>query len=101
MAEDKFREFLSKQLNPSYVRFGVSGGGCSGFEWKLAIVEHFDPEWNRYDFNDVTIFVDMMSEMYLDGTEIDYVENPLGQSGFTFHSDAVKSTCGCGQSFTV
>jgi iron-sulfur cluster assembly accessory protein len=46
------------------------------------------------------LVVDQMSEMYLDGVQIDYIESLEG-AGFKFNNPNVKSTCGCGSSFTV
>jgi iron-sulfur cluster assembly accessory protein len=46
------------------------------------------------------LVVDQMSEMYLDGVQIDYIETLEG-AGFKFNNPNVKSTCGCGSSFTV
>ncbi|RLB62720.1 MAG: iron-sulfur cluster assembly accessory protein, partial [Deltaproteobacteria bacterium] len=48
----------------------------------------------------VTMVVDQLSVLYLDGTEIDFVEGLYGE-GFKFNNPNVTSTCGCGQSFGV
>ena len=55
---------------------------------------------NMYEFDGLKVLVDQMSEMYLDGVSIDYIESLEG-SGFKFNNPNVKSTCGCGSSFTV
>jgi iron-sulfur cluster assembly protein len=52
------------------------------------------------DFNGLKVAVDQMSSMYLDGVEIDYIETIEG-AGFKFNNPNVKSTCGCGSSFSV
>jgi len=53
-----------------------------------------------YNFDGVKVFVDQASLLYLDNTEVDYVESLEG-SGFKFGNPNVKTTCGCGSSFSV
>jgi hypothetical protein len=55
---------------------------------------------NVYEFEGLKVLVDQMSEMYLEGVEIDYIETLEG-AGFKFNNPNVKSTCGCGSSFSV
>ena len=81
------------------LRLRVVGGGCSGFAYDL----YFDPAQDgdrTFDSNGVQLIVDQMSLMYLMGTEVDYVEGLHG-AGFKFHNPNVKSTCGCGSSFSA
>ena len=81
------------------LRLKVQGGGCSGFSYDL----YFDQvqETDRgFDVKGVKLVCDEMSLMYLVGTEIDYVEGLHG-AGFKFNNPNVKSTCGCGSSFSV
>ena len=81
------------------LRLRVVGGGCAGFAYDL----YFDAGTEmdvEFAISGVQVFVDQMSLMYLDGTEIDYVEGLLG-AGFKFNNPNVKSTCGCGASFQV
>ncbi|MFO0620179.1 MAG: iron-sulfur cluster insertion protein ErpA [Polyangia bacterium] len=82
-----------------FLRVRIVGGGCSGFSYDL----YFDtstPMDKQLQSNGVTVIVDQMSLQYLRGTEIDYVEGLQG-AGFKFHNPNVKSTCGCGSSFSV
>src|SRR5688572_24868766 len=81
------------------LRLRVVGGGCAGFSYDL----YFDSpaEIDRqFEVEGVKCIVDEMSLMYLVGTEIDYVEGLQG-AGFKFQNPNVKSTCGCGSSFSV
>ena len=95
----KFKEFLEQ--NPTkYIRFGVLGGGCSGFSYQLALTDHIEDEWIKVENDGVTIFVDPISYMYLENTTINYTDSIEGV-GFSFANPAVKTTCGCGQSFSV
>jgi iron-sulfur cluster assembly accessory protein len=81
------------------LRLRVVGGGCAGFSYDL----YFDSKTEvdkQFEVNGVDVVVDQMSLMYLMGTEIDYVEGLQG-AGFKFSNPNVKSTCGCGSSFSV
>ena len=81
------------------LRVKVQGGGCSGFAYDL----YFDkPQDNdiKYNFYDVVVVVDNLSIQYLDGTTVDFVDGLQG-AGFKFNNPSVKSTCGCGSSFSV
>ena len=83
----------------AHLRIAVSGGGCSGFAYDL----YFDQvtEMDRtFDSHGVKLVVDQMSLQYLAGTTVDYVEGLQG-AGFKFGNPNVKSTCGCGSSFSV
>ena len=53
-----------------------------------------------YEFDGVKVFVDQASLLYLDNTEVDFVDSIEGV-GFKFGNPNVKSTCGCGSSFSV
>src|SRR5688572_16045189 len=81
------------------LRLRVVGGGCAGFSYDL----YFDTPTEvdqQFEVAGVRVVVDEMSLMYLVGTQIDYVEGLQG-AGFKFQNPNVKSTCGCGSSFSV
>jgi iron-sulfur cluster assembly protein len=52
-----------------------------------------------YTFGGLSVYVDQASMLYLDGAEVDYVETMEG-AGFKFNNPNVKTTCGCGSSFS-
>ncbi|HVK86864.1 MAG TPA: iron-sulfur cluster assembly accessory protein [Kofleriaceae bacterium] len=81
------------------LRLRVVGGGCAGFSYDLYFDEPAEVD-RRFDIAGVDVVVDEMSLMYLVGVEIDYVEGLQG-AGFKFNNPNVKSTCGCGSSFSV
>jgi iron-sulfur cluster assembly accessory protein len=81
------------------LRLKVVGGGCSGFSYDLYFDQPQDVD-QTIESQGVRLLCDQMSLMYLVGTEIDYVESVQG-SGFKFTNPNVKSTCGCGSSFSV
>ena len=101
VAAGKVKEIMSQQNPaPTALRVAVVGGGCSGFSYHMAFDNQENPSDNVYEYEGVKVYVDQMSEMYLDGVQIDYIESLEG-AGFKFNNPNVKSTCGCGSSFTV
>ncbi len=101
VAASKVKEIMSQQNPaPTALRVAVVGGGCSGFSYHMAFDNHENSSDNVYEYEGVKVYVDQMSEMYLDGVQIDYIETLEG-AGFKFNNPNVKSTCGCGSSFTV
>ena len=81
------------------LRLRVVGGGCAGFSYDLYFDNPTEVD-QQFEVSGVKVVVDEMSLMYLVGTEIDYVEG-LSGAGFKFNNPNVKSTCGCGSSFSV
>jgi iron-sulfur cluster assembly accessory protein len=101
VAASKVKEIMGQQNPvPAALRVAVVGGGCSGFSYHMAFDNQENPSDSVYQFDGVKLLVDQMSEMYLDGVQIDYIETLEG-AGFKFNNPNVKSTCGCGSSFTV
>jgi iron-sulfur cluster assembly accessory protein len=81
------------------LRLRVVGGGCAGFSYDLYFDEPAEVD-RQFSVAGVKCVVDEMSLMYLVGTEVDYVEGLQG-AGFKFNNPNVKSTCGCGSSFSA
>ena len=100
-AAEKVKEIRGEEnIEESYaLRLKVQGGGCSGFSYDLYFDQPSDGD-RPLEINGVKLICDEMSLMYLMGTEIDYVEGLHG-AGFKFNNPNVKSTCGCGSSFSV
>ena len=100
-AQGKVKEILDAQPEPyAGLRVQVVGGGCSGFQYHMGFEKQPNGGDEVLDLNGFKVFVDRGSSMYLDGTEIDFVEALTG-SGFKFNNPNVKSTCGCGESFQL
>jgi len=100
-AAEKVKEIRTEEsIEDTYaLRLKVQGGGCSGFSYDL----YFDQQQeidHSLESHGVKLICDQMSLMYLMGTEVDYVEGLHG-AGFKFNNPNVKSTCGCGSSFSV
>lgn len=100
-ASEKIQDILSEEnnLNAS-LRVFIQGGGCSGFSYGFSL----DSEKNEDDFEIPVgrwkVVIDSMSMQYLQGAEINYIEELMG-SQFTINNPNATTTCGCGSSFGV
>ena len=98
-AIEKVKEVMSQQTPPpTALRIGVRGGGCSGFQYAMEFASDTKDSDVVEVVDGLTVAVDQMSAMYLEGVTIDYLET-LEASGFKFENPNVKKTCGCGSSF--
>jgi iron-sulfur cluster assembly accessory protein len=97
----KVKEIMAQQNpSPAGLRLGVVGGGCSGFSYSMSFENGAGMMDKTFEFDGLKVFVDATSLMYLSGCVVDYVETLEG-AGFKFENPNVKSTCGCGSSFSV
>jgi iron-sulfur cluster assembly accessory protein len=97
----KVREIMATQDPlPAGLRIGVEGGGCSGFQYSMAFENQPGMMDKVFSFEDLKVFVDATSLMYLNGCTVDFVET-VEAAGFKFDNPNVKSTCGCGSSFST
>src|SRR6201992_228925 len=100
-ASDKVKEIMATQDPlPAGLRIGVVGGGCSGFQYSMSFENQAGMMDKVVRFDDLKVFVDATSAMYLNGCTVDYGE-AREASDFKFENPQVKSTCGCGSSFSV
>lgn len=103
---DKAADMISntieaQSLDNAYLAFYVSGGGCSGLQYGLALAEG-EPEIDDiivYDKN-IKISVDFKSAKYVSGSIIDFQETTMG-GGFKIENPNEQKSCGCGKSFAV
>jgi iron-sulfur cluster assembly accessory protein len=98
-AAEKIRKLLDGNSEEKGLRLKVVAGGCSGFEYKMAIDAPAAQD-RIIEKNGARILLDANSVVHLNGTELDYKDD-LMQSGFIFINPNVKSTCGCGTSFSA
>jgi len=100
-AVSKVKEIMAQQDPvPAGLRVGVVGGGCSGFSYSMSFENAPGMMDKVFDMDGLKVYVDATSVMYLDGCRVDYLETIDG-AGFKFENPNVKSTCGCGSSFSV
>lgn len=81
------------------IRVGVMGGGCAGFQYSMDFEKEPKEGDLSFEQDGITLYVDPMSSMYLQGVSVDYVQGLQG-AGFKFVNPNAKSTCGCGSSFS-
>jgi iron-sulfur cluster assembly protein len=98
-AIEKLKEFLSQSPENTFVRVGVAGGGCGGYNWQLDLATEKKERDYVFDISSISILIDCVSVNYLKDTTIDWKETLMG-SGFTFSAPQAK-TCGCGESFSI
>lgn len=102
-AVKEFKRIYTEQALPdtTVLVIGVRGGGCSGFQHVLNMVEDVDPAKNTVEVvNGLRVAVDKRSAIYLDGTTVDF-HDELNKRGFVFENPGIKGKCGCGSSFSV
>lgn len=100
-AASEIKRVISEQKMPetTILRIGVAGGGCSGFQYSLGFDSSTDPSKDHYaEQHGVKVAVDKKSDLYLDGTTIDFHE-AIDRRGFTFNNPNAVKSCGCGSSF--
>ena len=112
MAWDKISNILKKSNNNLGFLYSTSSGGCGGFNFELKLLEQdiYDDIISKKFYsvlenNDNKIYIDPISEMYLIGTKIDYIEEDYSkgiyESKFNFEINKYKIMgCGCGISFS-
>jgi len=92
-------DLLEKRNLTGYaLRVFVSGGGCSGFQYGMALENQFREADFTYEMNGVKLVVDEISINYLRGATVDYVDGLMG-SGFKIENPNAVAACGCGSSF--
>ncbi len=99
----KIRAALAKEgISPEQggLRLGVQGGGCSGLSYNIRFDSQPRERDRIFQFEDVRVFVDPKSFIYLHGMTLDW-EDTLMQQGFVFKNPNSKKSCGCGTSFTA
>ena len=98
-AVTKLREILAaRNLTEHGLRVFVSGGGCSGMQYGMAIEKEPSEFDTVVEQDGIRVYVDPTSMMYLSGATIDYVDNLMG-GGFRIENPNAVSACGCGHSF--
>jgi iron-sulfur cluster assembly protein len=93
------RDIMTKKDLQGYaLRLFISGGGCSGYQYGLALDNNIRTEDLVVETNGIKLIIDEVSIKYLEGATVDYVEN-MTASGFKIINPKSLSTCSCGQSF--
>ena len=89
----------NKDLGTKF-RVYVTGGGCSGFQYGFKFDSEIAFDDDVIDFDNFSVLLDSMSYPYLFGSTLDFIED-LSGSKFIIKNPNAKTTCGCGESFTI
>jgi iron-sulfur cluster insertion protein len=101
VAVEKVKEVMTREgVKDGGLRVSVVGGGCSGFQYNLGIDDTAREDDTIIEQGGVKLFLDPISQQYVYGTVIDYV-NGLHGAGFKFVNPNANRTCGCGSSFSA
>ncbi|MBB5276586.1 iron-sulfur cluster assembly accessory protein [Rhizobium rosettiformans] len=99
-AAKRIAAIVAAEADKQALRVSVEGGGCSGFSYKFDLDGQPAGDDIVIKRDGATVLIDPMSLIYMAGSEIDFVDNLLGQSFQIKNPNAVAS-CGCGTSFSV
>jgi iron-sulfur cluster assembly protein len=94
------KRLVTKDGRPDvFLRLGVKGGGCSGFEYVMKLDTVRRSNDLAVVVDDIAIVCDAKSAKFLTGSTFDYTGNLIG-GGFAFENPNASRSCGCGTSFT-
>ncbi len=100
-AARRIAAILGSETGKNAMRVSVEGGGCSGFSYKFDLIDTPAAEDDIViEKNDARVVIDQLSLVYMEGSEIDFVDNLLGQS-FQINNPNAVASCGCGTSFSI
>jgi iron-sulfur cluster assembly accessory protein len=92
--------FERQGIENAALRVFVSGGGCSGLQYGMAIADEVEEGDVEFEQHGVRILVDPLSMNYITGASVDYVDDPMG-GGFKIDNPNAVKSCGCGSSFST
>ena len=102
-ARDKLTQLMAEEgatADDSYLRVGVTSGGCSGLSYELRIDKEMGDSDKLFEDRGIRIVVEKKSFLYLAGTTLEY-SGGLNGKGFFFKNPNASRTCGCCESFAV
>jgi iron-sulfur cluster assembly protein len=99
-AREKIEQRIKNRGHGLGIRIGVKTTGCSGLAYVLEYVDNLYPGLDRFDFDNISVYIDQQDKIYLTGLTVDYIKQNLNE-GFQFVNPNEDQRCGCGNSFTV
>lgn len=100
-AAEEISSLLERQgKSEAALRVFVSGGGCSGLNYGMAIDDEIEEDDFTFSCYGVKVVVDPHSMPYIKGASVDYVEDVMG-GGFKIDNPNAVRSCGCGSSFST
>ncbi|HEY0330809.1 MAG TPA: iron-sulfur cluster insertion protein ErpA [Rhodopseudomonas sp.] len=99
-AARRIGEILTKEGDGAMLRISVEGGGCSGFQYKFDVDRAKNADDTVIARDSAVVLVDSASVPFLEGAELDFVDDLIGAS-FRVNNPNATASCGCGTSFSV
>ncbi|MBU1305436.1 MAG: iron-sulfur cluster assembly accessory protein [Alphaproteobacteria bacterium] len=100
-AAKRVSRILAKEADGTVLRISVAGGGCSGFQYEYNLVQEKPASDDIVlQKGDAVVLIDAMSLEFMGGSEIDFVDDLIGQA-FQIRNPNAVASCGCGTSFAV
>ncbi|AQS41495.1 MAG: Iron-sulfur cluster assembly accessory protein [Candidatus Tokpelaia hoelldobleri] len=99
-AASRIATILAEKADMHALRISVEGGGCSGFSYKYELVAEQNADDLVIEKNGARVLIDSTSLPFMDGAEINFVDNLMGQA-FEINNPNASSSCGCGTSFSI
>lgn len=100
-AANQIKKILSSaDKNVDGIIVGVDKAGCSGYSYKIDFAKTNIEKYELIETKGVKVYIEPTATMFLIGSEMDYTEDKIS-SRFVFNNPNEKSSCGCGESFTI
>lgn len=99
-AAARIRYVTSDEPEGTFMRISVAGGGCSGFSYGFSLTTDRGDDDIVIERDGATVVIDGISAEYLQGSELDFVDDLMGQA-FKMKNPNATATCGCGTSFAM
>jgi len=99
-AAKQIAAIIANEAESTMLRVSVEGGGCSGFQYKFDLVQAREAEDLAIEKGGITVLIDPTSQMYMEGSEIDFADELIG-AAFKINNPNATASCGCGTSFSI
>lgn len=99
-AARRIAKILAGEPDGTAMRISVSGGGCSGFQYEFGFDQTRAPDDLTIERDGAVVLIDSVSLPYMGGSEIDFVDDLIGQA-FKIKNPHATASCGCGTSFSI
>ncbi|HEY7764170.1 MAG TPA: iron-sulfur cluster insertion protein ErpA [Aestuariivirgaceae bacterium] len=99
-AAQRIKDIIAGNPGKMHLRVSVMGGGCSGFQYDFELDDARSEDDIAVEKNGATVVIDSVSLGFMEGAEIDFVDDLIG-AAFKVRNPLATASCGCGTSFTV
>jgi len=99
-AATQIAAIIAQEGGNTMLRVSVEGGGCSGFQYKFDLVQKSASDDLAIEKGGITVLIDSVSQMYMEGSEIDFADELIG-AAFKVNNPNATASCGCGTSFSI